>query len=101
MLNTLPPIHPGEILRLDFLEPLNLSQNQLALDLHVPATRINEIIKGKRGITAETAIRLGRYFGTSAQFWINLQAHYDLGVAEDANSAKIEREVRPRDLAAR
>ncbi len=100
MTTKLTPVHPGQILRADFMEPLDLSQNQLSLDLHVPATRISDIINGKRGITAETAIRLGRYFGTTAQFWINLQAHYDLEIAEDASAEKIAREVRPRELAA-
>jgi addiction module HigA family antidote len=94
----LPPIYPGEILLTEFLEPLNLSQNQLALDLRVPATRIHDIIHGKRGITAETALRLGRYFGTSTEFWINLQSHYDIEVAQDQSGAQIEREVQPREL---
>ncbi len=98
-MSKLPTIHPGEILRADFLEPLNLSQNQLALALHVPATRINEIINGKRSISAETALRLGRYFGTTPQFWLNLQARYDLDVAEDALADAITRDVRPRQKA--
>jgi len=83
-----PPIHPGEILRLDFLEPLNLSQMQLARALHVPATCVNNIVRGKRGVTGEMALRLGRYFGTGPEFWMNVQARYNLDVAEDANAAR-------------
>lgn len=91
----LAPVHPGEILRTEFLEPLNLSQHKLSLELHVPATRINDIVKGERSISAETAIRLGLYFGTSPQFWMNLQSQYDLAVAEDAALKNIKREIRP------
>lgn len=94
----LPPIHPGDILRTEFLEPLKLSQNQLALELRVPVTRISEIVKGKRAITAETALRLGRYFNTSADLWLGLQQQYDLDVAADAAADRIEREVQPREL---
>ena len=93
----LPPFHPGEILNTEFLEPLNLSQHQLALALHIPATRVNALVNGKRAITAETALRLGRYFGTSPQFWMNLQSSYDLEVADDAKAAEIERQVCPRE----
>ena len=89
----LKPVHPGTILQEEFLEPLGLSQNKLALALRVPARRINEIVLGKRGITADTALRLGRYFGMSARFWMNLQARYDLDIAEDAVGDRIEREV--------
>ena len=89
-------IHPGEILNEEFLKPLGLTMNQLALALRVPANRINAIVAGERGITADTALRLGRYFGTSAQFWINMQARYDLESAKDKLAAKIEREVQPR-----
>mgnify|MGYP005820034799 CR=1 FL=1 len=78
-----PPIHPGEILREDFLEGFGITQNKLAVSIGVPPRRINEIVHGKRGITADTALRLAKYFGTSAQFWLNLQAHYDLDLAED------------------
>ena len=74
----LSSVHPGEILHLEFLEPLKISQYRLAKDIHVPARRINEIVHGLRSISANTALRLGRYFNTSAQFWLNLQAHYDL-----------------------
>ncbi|HTR26536.1 MAG TPA: HigA family addiction module antitoxin [Terriglobales bacterium] len=91
----LPPIHPGEILRADFLEPLKLSMNRLALDLRVPVTRITEIVHERRGITPDTALRLARYFNTSAGFWMNLQTAYDLEVAEDELLGTIEREVRP------
>ena len=78
------PIHPGEILRAEFLRPLEISQYHLARALHVPAMRVSEIVRGRRAISADTALRLGRYFGTSAQFWLNLQMRYDLDVAEDA-----------------
>jgi len=91
----LPPIHPGEILRAEFLEPLKLSMNRLALDLRVPVTRIAEIVHERRGITPDTALRLARYFNTSAGFWMNLQTAYDLEVAEDELLGTIEREVRP------
>lgn len=74
----LPPIHPGEILQTEFLEPLGLSQNRLAREIGVPPRRINEIVNGKRGITADTALRLSRFFGTTAQLWLNLQSHYEL-----------------------
>lgn len=91
----LSPIHPGEILREDFMKPMELSMNRLALDLRVPVTRIAEIVKERRGITPETALRLARYFNTSARFWLNLQAAYDLHLAEDEVAHEIEREVRP------
>lgn len=91
----LPPIHPGEILRAEFMEPLHLSMNRLALDLHVPVTRIAEIVHERRGITPDTALRLARYFQTSARFWLNLQSAFDLETAEDELSHHIEREVRP------
>ena len=94
------PVHPGEILSEEFLKPLGLRMNQLALALRVPANRINAIVAGERGITADTALRLGRYFGTSAQFWINLQARFDLESTKDKLAAKIEREVQPRERAA-
>ncbi len=77
------PIHPGEILNEDFLKPLGLSQYRLATDIHVPPRRINEIVKCTRAVTADTALRLARYFGTSAEFWMNLQAHHDLERARD------------------
>ena len=91
----LPPIHPGEILREDFLKPLGLSMNRLALDLHVPVTRVAEIIHERRSITPDTALRLGRYFHTSPRFWLNAQAAYDLEVAQDQLEGVVAREVRP------
>lgn len=78
------PIHPGEILMEEFLEPLGITQNRLAVSIDVPPRRINEIVHGTRRITADTALRLGRFFGTTAQFWVNLQSHYDLDVESDA-----------------
>jgi addiction module HigA family antidote len=93
----IPPIHPGEILLEEFMKPLGMSQNQLARDLKVPPRRINEIVQGKRGITIDTALRLSRHFGTSVEFWINLQTHYELEVAEDNKlMERISREVTPR-----
>jgi antitoxin HigA-1 len=87
-------ITPGEILEEDFLKPLGLSQYRLAKDICVPARRINEIVKGERAITADTALRLGRYFKMSAQFWLNLQSHYDLEVEEARLGRRLEREVK-------
>jgi addiction module HigA family antidote len=84
--NRLPNIHPGEILKLDFLDPLDITSYRLSKDLDVAQTRISEILAGKRSITADTAIRLSRYFGNSAQFWLNLQAHYDLRQAQEDNA---------------
>ena len=94
------PIHPGAILRADFMEPLQLSMNRLALELRVPVTRIAEIVHERRGITPDTALRLARYFNTSAGFWMNLQVAYDLEVATDMLARTIEREVRPSAMAA-
>ena len=91
---TLHPIHPGEVLLEEFLKPMGLSQNRLALDIGVHARRINEIVLGKRRITADTAHRLARYFGTSPQFWLGLQTDYDLDVALDTLGDRLEREVR-------
>ena len=91
----LPPIHPGELLREDFMKPLRLSMNRMALDLHVPVTRIAEIVHERRSITPDTALRLGRYFNTSARFWLNAQAAYDLELAQDQLQQTVEREVRP------
>jgi len=91
----LPPIHPGEILREDFMKPLGISMNRLGLDLHVPVTRIAEIVHERRSITPDTALRLGRYFNTSARFWLNAQSSYDLEVAQDELQRTIERDVRP------
>ncbi len=92
----LPPIHPGEILKAEFLKPLGMSMNQLALALRVPNNRINQIVEGAREITPDTAFRLARYFGTSPDFWLGLQMQYQLEKAEDELAAKIEKEVRPR-----
>jgi len=88
------PIHPGEILLEEFLDPMGISQYRLAKDISVPARRINEIVHGKRSITADTALRLGRYFGTSAQFWLNLQDHFDLEVQADKIGDRLAKEVR-------
>ncbi|MCI0591254.1 MAG: HigA family addiction module antitoxin [Gammaproteobacteria bacterium] len=90
----MPPIHPGEILLEEFLKPMNISQYRLAKDINVPARRINEVVQGKRGITANTALRLGQYFGMSPQFWINLQTHYDLEVESDKIADRLKREIR-------
>jgi addiction module HigA family antidote len=92
----LPPIHPGEILREEFLSPLGMSANELALALRVPATRINDIVNEKRGITADTALRLSRYFGTTPKFWTNMQASWELEVAEDQRGSAVRRDVLPR-----
>jgi len=99
-INGLPPMHPGEFLREEFLLPLNLSANALARDLHVPPNRITAILKEQRGITADTALRLGRYFGTTAQLWLNLQTSYDLKRAQDALNGRLEQEVRVLERAA-
>ena len=89
----LPPIHPGEILFEEFLKPMGLSQYQLAKDISVPPRRINEIVHGKRSISADTALRLGRFFGISPQFWLNLQTRFDLEVAEDLLAERLDKEV--------
>ena len=91
----LPPVHPGEVLSEEFLKPMALSQNRLGLDLGVSPRRINEIVLAKRGITADTALRLARYFNMSPQFWLGLQMDYELDLAEDTLSERLEREVRP------
>jgi addiction module HigA family antidote len=90
----LPSIHPGEILKEEFLEPMGISQYRLAKDISVPPRRINEIVHGKRSITADTALRLGRYFGMSPQFWLNLQTRYDLEVTQDLLEDRLDEEVR-------
>ena len=95
----LAPIHPGEVLFADFLEPLGLSQYRLAQDISVPPRRINEIVHGTRAVTADTALRLGRYFGTSERFWLNLQGRFDLETQRDTLGARLEREVRVLDRA--
>ena len=93
MRRKLTPIHPGEILLTEFLEPFGLSQYRLAHDISVAPRRINEIVHGTRAITADTALRLGRYFGTSAQFWLNLQSHHDLEVEQDRLGSRLQDEV--------
>jgi addiction module HigA family antidote len=95
----LPPIHPGEILLEEFLLPLGVSQYRLAKDICVPARRINEIVHGKRAISADTALRLSRYFGMSDRFWINLQSRYDIEKEKDLLANRLDREVRPRAVA--
>ena len=92
--DSIASIHPGQILLHEFLKPMSLSQNRLALDIRVPARRINEIVQGKRRITSDTALRLARYFNMSPQFWLGLQMDYDLDVAEDEFVEQINREVR-------
>ena len=94
----IPPIHPGEILLEEFLKPLEITQYRLAKDINVPARRINEIVHGKRTITADTALRLSRYFNLSERFWLNLQARYDLEVEKDKLNGRIEAEVKVLDL---
>ena len=93
--NGMRPAHPGEVLREDFLTPLNMSANALAKALNVPAPRINDVVRERRGVTADTAMRLARYFGGDARSWLNLQAAYDLRLAERANAKRIEREITP------
>jgi addiction module HigA family antidote len=95
----LPPVHPGEVLRHEFLEPLGLTAHALALALRVPANRITAILSGRRAVTAETALRLARHFGTTPGFWLNLQKAYELEVAERAEGARIRAEVAPRPAA--
>ncbi len=95
MKKKLAPVHPGEILQKEFLEPMSISQNRLAVALHVPARRINEIVLGKRSVTADTALRLARYFRMSPQFWLGLQMDYELDAAEDALEERIEKEIEP------
>ena len=98
MTRKLKPVHPGEILREEFMKPLGLSMNKLALSLRVPVTRIAEIVHERRGITTDTALRLGRYFKTAPVFWMNLQVRYDLEVAEDNQADKIIRDVEPLEV---
>ena len=92
---TMPPVHPGETLREDFLKPLGLTANRLAIELQVPVTRVNDIIRGKRAVTADTALRLARYFGTTPQFWMNFQTNYDLELAQDERGSEIADRIRP------
>ena len=94
----LPPIHPGEMLREEFLVPMGLSANALAIAIGVPATRVGEIVNERRGITADTALRLGRYFHMTPEFWVNLQSYYDLECARDSAEKKIRQSVKPAPL---
>src|SRR5580698_6147251 len=100
MANLIPVPHPGETIREDILEPLGMSVNQLAKALGVTATRLNEVVRGRRGITADTALRLARYLGTSAEFWLGLQLEYDLRSTRQSRQREIEKAVRPRSVAA-
>lgn len=100
MTDKLSPIHPGEVLLEEFIKPMTLSQNRLAIDIGVDTRRINEIVLGKRAVTADTALRLSRFFGNSPQFWMGLQAQYDLDVAEDELGSRLDREVRPLETVA-
>ena len=95
MTDKLAPVHPGEVLLDEFIKPMKLSQNRLAIDIGVDTRRINEIVLGKRAITADTALRLSRFFGNSPQFWMGLQSQYDLDVAQDQLGKRLDREVRP------
>src|SRR5713101_8464387 len=100
MAKRLKPVHPGEILREEFMAPLGLSMNRMAMDLRVPVTRIADIVNERRGISADTALRFARYFKNSPTFWMNLQTRYDLEVAEDQIAAKVERDVQPLETVA-
>jgi addiction module HigA family antidote len=97
--NKMRPVHPGEVLREEFLVPLGMSAHALAVELKVPAPRINEIVRERRAVTPDTALRLARYFGTTAQFWLNLQTSYDLKITEREVGSKIAKEVRSRRVA--
>jgi addiction module HigA family antidote len=99
MTDKLSPIHPGEVLMEEFIKPMKLSQNHIAICIGVDARRINEIVLGKRAVTADTALRLSRFFGNSPQFWLGLQSQYDLDVAEDHLGKRLDREVRPLAMA--
>ena len=94
MTEKLNPVHPGEVLLEEFLKPLDLSQNRLAIEIGVDARRVNEIVQGKRAVTANTALRLARYFDMSPEFWLGLQSQYDLDIEEDEVGAQLEKEVR-------
>jgi addiction module HigA family antidote len=95
----MPPIHAGETLLEDFLKPLGLTASRLAIELMVPVTRMNDIVRGRRAVTADTALRLARYFGTTPQFWMNLQANYELELAQDARGSEIAQRIRPHQAA--
>jgi addiction module HigA family antidote len=98
MRKKIKPVHPGEILREEFMLPLKLSMNRMAMDLRVPVTRIADIVHERRGITADTALRFARYFNNAAVFWMNLQTRYDLEVAEDEIAVKVARDVQPLEV---
>ena len=100
VINGMRPVHPGEVLREDYLRPLGLSLNALALALRIPATRLHAIVKEQRAVSPDTALRLARYFGTDAQSWLNLQSNYDLKVAAKESASRIDREVEPRSVKA-
>lgn len=100
IVNGMRPIHPGEILREEFMVPLGLSAHALAMALRVPAPRINDIVRERRAVTADTALRLARYFGTSAEFWLGLQSDYDMKITQAESGAKIEQDVVPMERAA-
>ena len=95
---SMPPLHPGEMLREEFMKPLGLSANALAMELRVPVSRISEILRERRGISGDTALRLARYFNMSPEFWMGIQTRYELDSAADAAGAAIEKEIRPRPL---
>jgi addiction module HigA family antidote len=99
MAKILPPVHPGEVLREEVMAPIGLSANRLAKELGIPASRVLEIVNGRRAISADTALRLGRYFDTSAQLWMNLQTRYDLDLARETTGEAIKRAVKPRQMA--
>jgi antitoxin HigA-1 len=101
MKRDMPPVHPGEILLEDFLKPLGITRYRLAKSIGVPQRRIGEIVAGKRAVTADTALRLARFFGTEAQSWVNLQAHYDLKIAKEKLEGRLEKEVTPMTRVAR
>ncbi len=93
--NIIPPIHPGEILLEEFLDPMGISQYRLAKDINVPAVRINDIILGKRGISADTALRLAKFFGMSVEFWTGIQSEYEVAMAKNKIEDRLDREIRP------
>lgn len=95
----IPPVHPGEVLAEEFLASLDITQYRLAKAIHVPPRRINEIVHGKRAVSADTALRLARFFGTTADFWLNLQSHYDLEIARDTIGREIEEAIEPHEAA--
>ena len=97
--NQMRPIHPGEILLEEFLKPLKMSANALSIALRIPAPRINDLVREKRGLSADTALRLARYFGSTAQFWLNLQTDYELKIVEQQMGASIQKEIFPRQVA--